>query len=154
MFSKVMGGAIVVLLIAIFFLWRSNGNLREDLGAANTALDQAALANEQNVANFDTVNNKLTACVEQAAADQAANEVTVANLEARYARLEVRSREVEIRREEIFRDPNCAELRDLDMHAICPDWASELRQRAATLGQNRDTGSEGAGTDTDAGALL
>jgi hypothetical protein len=154
MFSKVMGGAIAVLLIAVFFLWRSNGNLREDLGAANTALDQAALTNETNVANFDRVNAELTACVDQAAADLTANAVTIANLEARYARLEIRSREVEIRREEIFRDPDCAELRDLDMAAICPDWANELRIRAATLGGNPDTGSAGPGADPDAGEML
>ena len=46
---------------------------------------------------------------------------------------------VEIRREEIFRDPKCAELRDLDMDGICPDWAAELRLRSATIGGDGDT---------------
>lgn len=154
MLSKVLGGATAILLIVVLFLWRSNGNLREDLGATRQAIDQATLANKTNVANFDRVNAELKICVNQFAVDQKQNQVTVANLEARYARLEIRSRENEIRREEIFRDPDCAELRDLDMAAICPDWASELRIRAATLGGDGDQGSGGGGTSAAAGEVL
>ena len=154
MFSQAMGVGLGIAAVIIGFLWWQNGSLREDLGASEQALEQAALTNKTNVENFDQVNAELTACVDQAAVDQAANEVTVANLEARYARLEIRSREVEIRREEIFRDPNCAELRDLDMHAICPDWANELRIRAATLGGDGDQGSEGTGAGAAAGEVL
>ena len=139
MLSQGLGIALGVSIIITAFLFNQNGNLKEDLGAHKTALDQAALANATNVKNFDDVNDRLTVCVDQSAVDEAANEVTIANLEARYARLEIRKNRVEIRREEIFRDPKCAELRDLDMAAICPDWAAELRQRAATLGGDGDT---------------
>jgi len=139
MLSQGLGIALGVSIIITAFLFNQNGNLKEDLGAHKTALDQAVLANATNVKNFDDVNDRLTACVDQSAVDEAANEVTIANLEARYARLEIRKNRVEIRREEIFRDPKCAELRDLDMAGICPDWASELRLRAATLGGDGDT---------------
>ena len=139
MLSQGLGIALGVSIIITAFLFNQNGNLKEDLGAHKTALDQAALANATNVKNFDDVNDRLTVCVDQSAVDEAANEVTIANLEARYARLEIRKNLVEIRREEIFRDPKCAELRDLDMAAICPDWANELRIRAATLGGDGDT---------------
>jgi len=139
MFSKALGIGLGISILIILFLFNRNGNLQEELGANKQALDQAVLTNETNVENFDEVNSRLMACVDQAAVDLAANEVTVANLEARYARLEIRKARVEIRREEIFRDPECAELRDLDMAAICPDWASELRIRAATLGEDGDT---------------
>lgn len=154
MLSKVLGGATAVLLIVVLLLWRSNGNLREDLGASRQAMDQATLANKTNVANFDRVNAELGVCVNQFAVDQKQNEVTVANLEARYARLEIRKNRIEIRREEIFRDPQCSELRDLDMAAICPDWANELRLRAATIGGNADAGSEGTGAGAAAGEVL
>ena len=154
MLSKVLGGATAILLIVVLFLWRSNGNLREDLGATRQAIDQAALANRTNVANFDRVNGELKICVNQFAVDQKQNEVTVANLEARYARLEIRKNRVEIRREEIFRDPKCSELRDLDMAAICPDWANELRFRAATIGGDGDQGGVGGGTSAAAGEVL
>jgi len=154
MLSKVLGAAAGLLAIICFLLWRQNGNLQSDLGASEQAIKQFELTNKINIENFDRVNADLAVCVDQSAVDRLANEVTVANLEARYARLEIRSREVEIRREEIFRDPKCAELRDLDMAAICPDWANELRLRSATIGGNPDTGSEGASTDTDAGEML
>ncbi len=139
MLSQGLGIGLGISILITVFLFNQNGNLKEDLGANKTALDQAVLTNANNVKNFDDVNDRLIACVDQSAVDEAANEVTIANLEARYARLEIRKNRVEIRREEIFRDPKCAELRDLDMAAICPDWASELRERAATLGGDGDT---------------
>ena len=145
MLSKVLGGATVILVIIIGLLWHQNGKLHTELGANKQALDQAAQTNRDNVADFDLVNLELTDCVEQIAIDKMANEVTVANLEARYARLEIRKDRIQIKREEIFRDPKCAELRNLDMAAICPDWAGELRDRAATIGGSGDTGEEGSG---------
>lgn len=154
MLSKVLGGVTIAMGLIIWFLFSQNGNLKEDLGAANQALNQAALTNKNNVANFDRVNGELRICVNQFAVDQKQNEVTVANLEARYARLEIRKNRVEIRREEIFRDPRCSELRDLDMAAICPDWASELRVRAATIGGDADQGGAGGGAGAAAGEVL
>ena len=139
MLSQGLGIGLGISILITVFLFNQNGNLKEDLGASTLALDQAVLTNATNIENFDDVNDRLTVCVDQSAVDKAANEVTVANLEARYARLEIRKNKIEIRREEIFRDPKCAELRDLDMAAICPDWASELRERAATLGGDGDT---------------
>ncbi len=154
MLSQGLGIGLGISILITVFLFNQNGNLKEDLGASEQALDQAALTNKTNVDNFDRVNGELTACVDEFAVDKAANEVTVANLEARYARLEIRSRDVEIRREEIFRDPECAELRDLDMDAICPDWANELRLRATTLGGDGDQGSAGAGAGAAAGEVF
>lgn len=139
MLSQGLGIGLGISILITVFLFNQNGNLKEDLGASAIALEQAALTNKTNIENFDDVNGRLTACVDQSAVDEAANEVTIANLEARYARLEIRKNRVEIRREEIFRDPKCAELRDLDMAAICPDWAAELRIRAATIGGDGDT---------------
>ncbi len=145
MLSKILGGMTIVMGLIVWFLFNQNGNLQEDLGANKQALDQAAQTNKDNVADYDRANAKLTTCVDQMAVDKASNEVTIANLEARYARLEIRKDRIQIKREEIFRDPKCSELRDLDMDAICPDWASELRQRAATIGGSGDTGGESLG---------
>ncbi len=138
MLSQGLGIGLGISILIIAFLFNQNGNLKEDLGASEQAIAQAVLTNATNIKNFDDVNDRLMACVDQSAVDEAANEVTIANLEARYARLEVRKDRIEIRREEIFRDPECAELRDLDMDAICPDWTTELRLRAATLGGDGD----------------
>lgn len=146
MLSKVLGGALGLSLVVIGFLWHNNGQLHEDLGTNKQALAQAVQTNKDNVAGFDRVNFELTACVDQTSVDKAANEVTVANLEASYARLEVRKNSAEIRYEEIFRDPNCAELRDLDIGSICPSWSDELRDRATSLGRNRDTRGPDSGT--------
>jgi len=154
MLSQGLGIGLGISIIITAFLFNQNGNLKEDLGASQQAIDQFVLTNKTNVDNFDRVNTELAACVDEFAVDQAANEVTIANLEARYVRLEIRSREVEIRREEIFRDPDCAELRDLDMDAICPDWANELRLRSATIGGDGDQGSEGTGAGAAAGEVL
>ncbi len=138
MLSKALGGGLAVCMIIIGLLWHQNGSLREDLGANKQALDQAAQTNKDNVKLFDEVNADLTACVDQNAVDKAANEVTVANLESRYTRLELRKDKVNIRYEEIFRDPNCAELRDLDIDSICPSWTRELRLSATTVGGSGD----------------
>lgn len=151
MLSKVLGGATVILVIIIGLLWHQNGKLHTELGANKQALDQAAQTNKDNVADFDRVNLELTDCVDQVAVDKVANEVTVANLEARYARLEIRKDRIQIKREEIFRDPKCAELRALDMAAICPNWAGELRERATTLGGSGDTREESLGTGSPTG---
>lgn len=139
MLSKALGVGLGIAVVVILFLFNQNGNLQEELGANKTALAQAALANKTNVTNFDEVNSRLIACVDQNAVDKAANEVTIANLEARYARLEIRKDRIQIRREAIFRDPECAELRDLDINAICPDWSSELRLEASSIGGDGDT---------------
>lgn len=139
MLSQGLGIGLGISILITVFLFNQNGNLKEDLGASEQAIAQAVLTNATNIKNFDDVNDRLNVCVDQSAVDEAANEVTIANLEARYARLEIRKNRVEIRREEIFRDPKCAELRDLDMAGICPDWAAELRLRAATLGGDGDT---------------
>ena len=154
MLSQGLGIGLGISILITAFLFNQNGNLKEDLGASQQAIDQFVLTNKTNVDNFDRVNTELSSCVDEFAVDRAENEVTIANLEARYVRLEIRSREVEIRREEIFRDPDCAELRDLDMDAICPDWASELRIRAATLGGDGDQGSEGTGAGAAAGEVF
>lgn len=146
MLSKILGGVTIVMGLIIWFLFNQNGNLQEDLGANKQALSQAAQTNKDNVADFDRVNADLTMCVDSVAVDKAQNEVTIANLEARYARLEIRKDRIQIRREEIFRDPKCSELRNLDINAICPAWADELRFNAATLGGSGDTGSESPGT--------
>jgi hypothetical protein len=154
MLSQGLGIGLGISILITVFLFNQNGNLKEDLGASEQAIDQFVLTNKTNIDNFDRVNGELTACVDEFAVDKVANEVTVANLEARYARLEIRKDRIQIRREEIFRDPQCAELRDLDIGDICPDWATELRVRAATIGGDGDQGSEDTGAGTVAGEVL
>ena len=154
MLSQGLGIGLGISILITVFLFNQNGNLKEDLGASTQALDQAVLTNKTNVDNFDRVNTELSACVDEFAVDKAQNEVTVANLEARYARLEIRKDRIQIRREEIFRDPKCAELRDLDIGGICPDWAGELRLRATTLGGDGDQGSASTGASAVAGEVL
>lgn len=134
MISKILGGGLaVVAIIAAILGWRLLA-AHEELGTHQQALDQATLANQENQTTIIAIRAELNTCVRERAIDEQQNEIAVANLETRAAELEARAREVRVVREEIFRDPTCEQLGNLDIGALCPAWAAELRQRAASFG--------------------
>ncbi len=140
MLSKVLGGALAVAGIAIWFLWIQNGNLQEEMGKAKAAVTQAKQTNSNNLTTITDLGDRLDACVVEREVDEAANVATVSALNADILRLEEEGFEVRIETEEIFREPSCEELGNLDINAVCPALATGLRLSADSLDGGGDPG--------------
>lgn len=151
MLSKVLMGVTAAMVIAIFFMWKANAALNEEVGAARVSIQQAELTNTTNLVTITTLTTQINQCVDQQAIDEAANQQTLVALRVQIADLEAREPLVRIIREEIFRDPSCEVLGNLDLGAACPALVDSLRERSHGLDPGGDSGSESAGADTDAG---
>ena len=149
--SKVLMGVSAAMVIAIFFMWRANAALNEEVGAARVSIAQATLTNNTNLVTITNLTTEINQCVEQQAIDEVANQETLVALRVQIADLEAREPLVRIIREEIFRDPSCEVLGNLDLGAACPALVDSLRERSHGLDPGGNSGSEGAGADTDAG---
>ncbi len=133
MISKVLGGLTIAMGIAVLFLFRANASLNEEIGAARVSVQQAEMTNVSNLTTIDGLIDSNNSCVAQWAADLENNEMTVAQLESDFAALESQKERVRIVREEIFREPSCAELGAISIAAVCPALASSLFDRANSI---------------------
>lgn len=140
MLSKILGGATAMLLIVTLLLWHNNGELHEKVGKAEAAVTQAKQTNTNNLTTITDLGGRLDSCVTEREVDEAANVAVVSSLNADILRLEEEGFEVRIETEEIFREPSCEELGNLDINAICPALASGLRLSADSLDGGGDPG--------------
>ena len=140
MLSKVLGGSLAAAIIIIGILWNQNGNLHEEIGKAEAAVAEAKQTNDNNLTTITDLGDRLDQCVTDREVDEAANIATVSSLNADILRLTEEAGEVRIEREEIFREPSCEELGNLDINAICPALASGLRDSARSLDRSGDPG--------------
>lgn len=131
--SKVLGGAALLMAIALAFTWRQNMKLSEALGAAELSIQQAEVTNEENLSTIMSLQVNLSTCVDQRRVDEQQNQTTIIELRRDIEELEGREQEVRIVREEIFRDPSCAELGAIDIGAACPALGVSLFDRANDL---------------------
>ncbi len=140
MLSKglMVGCGILVVIAAL--LWRENSALHDKLGQAKAAVAQAAQTNTNNLTTITDLNDRLDACVTEREVDETANAATVSALNADILRLEDQGFEVRIVTEEIFREPSCEELGNLDITAACPALAARLRLSANSLDGGGDPG--------------
>lgn len=142
---------MAVCLLVIWFLWNQNGNLQEDIGKAKAAVVQAAQTNSNNLVTITDLGDRLDECVTDRQVDEAANIAVVSALKADILNLEEEGFGVRIEREEIFREPSCEELGELDINAICPALATGLRNSADSLNRSGDTISTSSGEDSPTG---
>ncbi len=133
MLSKALGVSLGIAVVVILFLFNQNGNLQEDMGKAKAAVTQAAQTNKNNLASIDDLDIRLGKCVRDREVDVAAGVAVVSALKADILTLEERGIEIRIEREEIFREPSCRELGEMDINAVCPDLATGLRDSADSL---------------------
>jgi hypothetical protein len=133
MLSKGLMISTGLLAVLAWFLWTQNGNLREEMGKAEAAVVQAKQTNDNNLTSITELGDRLDTCVREREVDVAAGVAVVSKLKADILDLEGRSLEVRIEREEIFREPSCEELGELDITAICPALSTSLRERADSL---------------------
>jgi len=148
------GAVAAVMVITVIALWNQNGNLRERIGKAEAAVTEAKQTNDSNLTAIADLSDDLDACVTQREVEETANEAVVSGLKSDILKLEQDRVEVRIQREEVFREPSCEELGNLDINAICPALASGLRESARSLDESRDPGEEGSSAHTVAKRLL
>lgn len=140
MLSKGLMITTGVMALIIAFLWISNGKLNAEVGAAKAAVTQAKQTNSNNLTTITDLGDRLDQCVVDRQVDEAAGVAVVSQLKADILGLEQAGIEIRIEREEIFREPSCEELGDLDINAVCPALASGLRISANSLNRSGDTG--------------
>ena len=133
MLSKVLAGGMAIAVIIIIVLWNQNGNLHEEMGEAKAAVTQAKQTNTNNLTTITDLGDRLDTCVRDREVDVAAGVALVSVLKADILTLEERGVEIRIEREEIFREPSCEELGNLDINAICPALATGMRAGADSL---------------------
>lgn len=148
MLSKPLMIATGILVVICLLLWRQNSNLHEDLGQAKAAVTQAAQTNSNNLVTITDLGDRLDSCVTERQVDEAANVAVVSSLNADILRLEEQGFEIRIETEEIFRDPSCEELGNIDVTAVCPALAASMRDSADSLDRSGDPGSSGPGEDS------
>ncbi len=148
MLSKPLMIATGILVVICLLLWRQNSNLHEDLGQAKAAVTQAAQTNSNNLVTITDLGDRLDSCVTERQVDEAANVAVVSSLNADILRLEEQGFEIRIETEEIFRDPSCEELGNIDVTAVCPALAASMRDSADSLDRSGDPGSFGPGEDS------
>lgn len=133
MISKILGGVTIAMGIGMFFMFQANASLNEAIGEARITIDLAEATNSENLDTIAALQENLTLCVTQRTVNEQANAIVVSQLQSDLAIAEERTARVEIIREEIFRDPSCAELGALDIGATCPALVSSLLERADDL---------------------
>lgn len=126
MINKVMLGVGGAMALALFFMWRANADLSEELGQAEQAIAQAAQTNRENQATIEQLRSNLSTCVEQRRVDEQANQETIAQLQRDLDALSLQEERIRVVREEIFREPSCNELGEMDIAGACPALANEL----------------------------
>ncbi len=133
MLSKGLMIATGLMATALWFLWTQNGNLQEEMGKAKAAVTQAKQTNTNNLTTITDLGDRLETCVRDREVDVAAGVALVSALKVDILTLEERGVEIRIEREEIFREPSCEELGNLDINAICPALATGMRAGADSL---------------------
>lgn len=131
--TKIMGGVSVFLAVASVFLYRQNAEAREELGAARVSIEQAARANASNLSAIGALELGLDVCVNTRRVDEEQNRIVVEQLERDMDALRARGENVRVIREEIFREPSCRELGDLDIGTACPALRDRMFDVADSL---------------------
>jgi len=112
--------------------------LQKENAAYVVAVEQCVKTNTQNKNAIRTIKLINEQCLDDRRADETnvANQVAAWNAEK--ALLTEKAAQIEIRNVEVFRDPNCSELAQMDISNICPAFVERLRQRAESYNRIRN----------------
>ena len=112
--------------------------LQKENASYVVAVEQCAKTNTKNkdVVTFLKLQN--TQCLDERRADETnlANQVAAWNAEK--VLLTEKAAQIEIQNVEVFRDPSCAELAQMDITNICPAFVDRLRDRAESYNRIRN----------------
>lgn len=149
--KAVYAGAVVLLFILFSINQLSLGKLRKENAAYEVAVEQCAKTNAQNKDVVEFLKLQNSQCLDARREDETRLANSAAAWEAERAALLERGQEVEIRNVEVYREPSCAELAQLDINAVCPDLANGLRRRAESYNRIRNDNGRSTGTDGTTG---
>ena len=143
--------AVGFLFVLFCFQQFELKSLRAENARYEAAVEQCAKTNRQNkdVVKFLKLQN--SQCLDARREDETRLANAAAAWEAERAALIERGQEVEIRNVEVYREPSCAELAQLDINAVCPDLANGLRRRAESYNRIRNGSSGSTSTDGTTG---
>lgn len=112
--------------------------LQKENAAYETAVEQCAKTNAQNKDVVEFLKLQNTQCLDDRRADETnvANQVAAWNAEK--ALLTEKAEQIEIRNVEVFRDPDCSELAQMDITNICPDFVNRMHDRAESYNRIRN----------------
>ena len=139
---------VVLLGMFLFNSWRLDDAMQE-LGKARAAVDRAEEINTQNGTVIADLSFRLDEIVQANAVEEAEFESARLDWSVQMERLRAQAQEVRVEEIEVYRDPTCADLAQLDVGASCPDLAKRLRVRTDSLDRIRNRGSAGASEDSD-----
>lgn len=150
----VLSAVILALFISNKRLASINETINDQLIEARTSLSVASEANSTNIITIAGLRESVDACLEGRRVDEAANAQLALELQDVRARHQRELARARANREEIYREPSCAELGDLDIAAACPAIAERVRDQAYRLDQNGDRQGRSGSQDSVAGGVL
>lgn len=127
-FASLVGFLLMTTLVQT---WRHDSALTA-LGAAKAAVTQCKGVNEKNVIVVNDLRGKAIACVADRLADEAEFDLARTDWLIERGELRLQATEQRINEIQVYEDPDCADLAQLDITAVCPDLAIKLRERAGS----------------------
>jgi len=128
--KPVLAGLAIAFLMAAGLQSCRVDSLKDENAKYEAAVEQCKITNNKNkdVVDFFKIQN--TQCLDGRKADETnlANQVAAWNAEKKL--LTDKAAEVEIRNVEVYREPSCAELAQLDITNACPAFVERMRERA------------------------
>lgn len=134
--KPVLFGLLIAALIVSTLQSCRVDKLKTENALFEVAVEQCAKTNANNVTKFTELQMKNNACVEGRQADETQHASAVAAWNVDREKLKVLANEKQTEIVEVFREPDCAELAQLNINNICPAFVSGLRQRAESLNGN------------------
>ena len=135
--SVLLGLVIAFGLLAGMQSCRVN-NLQDENARYEVAVEQCAKTNKQNKTVVTFLKLQHTQCLDGRRADETniANQVAAWNAEREL--LTEKAEEIELHNVEVYREPSCAELAQMDITNVCPDFVDRLRKRAESYNRVRN----------------
>ena len=127
---------VLAFVLAMWGLWSTNQKLNKEIGSVRGQLEQAVSANETNQKSIEKYDGLLKACNDKFELATTNNRIAVAKLNSDYEALSNQKDRVHVELKEIFKAPSCDELGKIDINAVCPALATELRSIANSIDRN------------------
>lgn len=145
--KPVFAGLVVALVASTVIQSCRVDGLKTENAKYEAAVEQCATTNAQNRKAIDFFKLQNDQCLEGRRED----ETKLANAAAAWAAekevLIEKAENVEVRNVEVYREPSCAELAQMDITNVCPDFVNRMRQRAESYNRIRNDNGRSTGTN-------
>jgi hypothetical protein len=145
--KPVFAGLVVALAASTLIQSCRVDDLKDENAKYEAAVEQCAKTNAQNKTVVDFLKLQNDQCLEGRREDETKLANAAAAWDAERQLLEEKAENVEVRNVEVYRDPSCAELAQMDITNVCPAFVERLRQRAESYNRVRNDNSRSTGTN-------